>query len=85
MTAIADDQLNDDNPIDKIDDFYAFVEGPEPPRLFPLDEQEIIGYLIASAALTLGASGGIGGGGIVVPVYLLVRSLQFRKVVYLEG
>ena len=69
---LADDYIQENN----IDDFYAFYEEPGPPRLFPLEENEIIGYCIASAALTLGASGGIGGGGIVVPVYLLVMGFQ---------
>jgi len=68
---LADDYIQENT----IDDFYAFVEGPEQPHLFPLTEREIVGYFIASAALTLGASGGIGGGGIVVPVYLLVMGL----------
>jgi uncharacterized membrane protein YfcA len=35
-----------------------------------------VGYSIAAMALTLGASGGIGGGGIVVPVFILIMGLQ---------
>lgn len=47
------------------DDFYAYDEDPGPPRLFPLTLRELLGFLLAALALTLGASGGIGGGGIV--------------------
>lgn len=57
------------------DDFYAYVGDPAPPTLFPLQDRYIIGYIVSAMALTLGASGGIGGGGIVVPVCLLVMGL----------
>jgi len=57
------------------DDFYAFQEDPGPPRLLPLSSRDVAAFLIASMGLTLGASGGIGGGGIVVPVYILVAGL----------
>lgn len=59
------DGINDDYATDDastIDDFYAFEEDPRPPDLFPLTSRVVIGYTVAAMALTLGASGGIGGG-----------------------
>lgn len=61
------------------DDFYAFEE--RPPSLLPLSDRDVIGYAIIAMALTLGASGGIGGGGVVVPVYLLVVGLSPRVAI----
>jgi len=75
-------QVNDDvSYIKVIDDYYAYDEDPGPPTLFPLTPRLVIGYLIASCALTLGASGGIGGGGIVVPVYILVMGMPLKVAV----
>lgn len=42
--------------------------------LFPLNLRDIIGLTLASLALALAASGGLGGGGILVPLYLIVLS-----------
>lgn len=60
------------------DDFYAYVGEAPPPTLLPLQGRYVIGYLVSSLGLLLGASGGIGGGGIAVPVYLLVMGLGPR-------
>jgi uncharacterized membrane protein YfcA len=65
-----------DDAMTYVDDFYAYEEDPRPPRLFPLSARVLVGYSIAAMALTLGASGGIGGGGIVVPVFILIMGLQ---------
>ena len=81
---IEDDQyLNDDGKSNTvgIDDFYAFPEGPRPPTLLPLTEREVIGYAMTSMAITLGASGGIGGGGILVPIFILVIGLPLKVAV----
>ena len=52
-----------------------------PPRLFPLSSRDVAAFLFASMGLTLGASGGIGGGGIVVPVYILVAGLTPKMAI----
>jgi uncharacterized membrane protein YfcA len=72
------DGFTDDygNDVTYVDDFYAYEEDPKPPTLFPLSVRVLVGYSIAAMALTLGASGGIGGGGIVVPVFILIMGLQ---------
>lgn len=40
--------------------------------LFPLSVRDIIGLTLAALGLALSASGGLGGGGILVPLYLIV-------------
>jgi len=44
--------------------------------LFPLDTSDYVGFFFAFLGLFLAAGGGIGGGGILVPIYILV--LHFR-------
>jgi uncharacterized membrane protein YfcA len=65
------------------DDFYAYPykEPPGPPRLFPLTSRDVAAFVLASCGLTLSASGGIGGGGIVVPVYILVAGLTPKMAI----
>ena len=77
--AIADDAVSDQNEYRRYrhdDDFYSFDGDPYPTTLFPVKGRYIVGYVIAFLGLMLGASGGIGGGGIAVPVYLLVAGLS---------
>ena len=75
---LADDAFSyeEDNRV-AMDDFYAF-EIDHTPKLLPMTDRETIGYVLIVMALTIGASGGIGGGGVVVPVYLLVMGLSPR-------
>ncbi len=40
--------------------------------LWPIDWTDILGIGLASFALLLAAGGGIGGGGILVPLYIVV-------------
>lgn len=51
-------------------------DAPEPPAahkaLLPLSRGDALGLAAASLALLLAASGGIGGGAILVPLYLMV-------------
>ena len=63
------------------DDFYSFNEDPIPPSLFPLDIRSVVGFFLASFGVVLGASGGIGGGGIVVPVFIIVSGLSPRAAI----
>jgi uncharacterized membrane protein YfcA len=44
--------------------------------LFPLDSSDYLGFFLAFIGLFLAAGGGIGGGGILVPIYILM--LHFR-------
>ena len=63
------------------DDFYNFIEDYYPPSLFPLDGRAVIGFMLASFGVVLGSSGGIGGGGIVIPVYIIVSGLSPRAAI----
>ena len=56
--------------------FSSFAEITNHPSdhdsLFPLQPTDYAGYLFAMFGLILAAGGGIGGGGILVPIYILV-------------
>ena len=80
---------HDDTPIyvddDYIDDFYAFQEDPGPPTLLPLTAHYVFGLMLAAMGATLAAGGGIGGGGIFVPVYIIVMQLHPRLAIPLSS
>jgi hypothetical protein len=63
------------------DDFYKYTGDPLPPSLFPIKRRDVIGFMLASLGVTLGSSGGIGGGGIVVPVYIIAIGLSPRVAI----
>lgn len=63
------------------DDFYAYIEDPIPPSLLPLTSRQIVGFMLASFGVVLGSSGGIGGGGIVVPVYIIAIGMSPREAI----
>jgi hypothetical protein len=47
------------------------------PPLFPLSNSDRLGFALAILGLMIAAGGGIGGGGIIVPIYVLVsRGLE---------
>jgi uncharacterized membrane protein YfcA len=82
-----DDGSNDDavsNDDDRsaftaVDDFYAF-ESTNPvrevPHLLPFDSRAVVTYVISAMAMILGAGSGIGGGGVVVPTFILIYNLE---------
>jgi hypothetical protein len=78
---LADDQYADDDQTVLWDDFYAYKDDWKPPNVMPLTARKMIAYALIVVASTLGASGGIGGGGIVVPVYILVMALPLKVAV----
>lgn len=47
--------------------------------LFPLSTRDIVGLILAALGLALSASGGLGGGGILVPLYLIVLRAWGRR------
>ncbi len=63
------------------DDFYKFQEKDKVPTLLPLSEQDISGFMLASLGATLGSLGGIGGGGLVVPCYVIVTRLNLKQAI----
>jgi uncharacterized membrane protein YfcA len=70
-----DDQIYIDD--DYVDDYYAYETNTDSrPKLLPMEPRDIFGFLLASMGVTLAAGGGIGGGGLVVPIYILVMGLS---------
>ena len=49
------------------------------PDLFPLSVSDYIGFACAVAGLMMAAGGGIGGGGILVPIYILLFEFPVKR------
>jgi hypothetical protein len=60
------------------DDFFRYIGDPPLPSLTPLTRRAVVGFMLSSLGVTLGSSGGVGGGGIVVPIYIIVLGLTPR-------
>jgi hypothetical protein len=60
------------------DDFYKYLGDPLDPKLFPMTRRDVIGFMLASIGVLLGSSGGIGGGGLVIPIFIIVNGLSPR-------
>ena len=54
-------------------------------ELFPLDGSDLTGISLICIGLMIAASGGIGGGGIVVPLLILVLGFQPKHAVALSN
>ena len=50
--------------------------------LFPLSTSDRVGFSLAICGLMLAAGGGIGGGGILVPIYILVMGFSPKHGAY---
>jgi Sulfite exporter TauE/SafE len=61
------------------DDFYKYERDPTLPSLLPLTRRDVIGFMLASLGATLGSSAGIGGGGLVVPCYIIAIGLSPKQ------
>jgi hypothetical protein len=53
--------------------------------LFPFRPQDYIGFFCAVAGLMLAAGGGIGGGGILVPIYILIFDFPVKHAIPLAS
>ena len=71
-----DDYIADDDR----SSFYGYVENDNP-KLLPMSQEDIIGFMLASLGATLGSLGGIGGGGLVVPCYVLVTRMNLKQAI----
>lgn len=73
-----DDYINGDD-----DWFYDYARyiGDEKPTLLPLSPNQMVGFMLASLGATLGSLGGIGGGGLVVPCYVVVMQLNLKQAI----
>ncbi len=54
-------------------------------ELFPLDISDKLGLLLASLGLMIAAGGGIGGGGMLVPIYALVMKFHTKTAIPLSN
>jgi hypothetical protein len=63
------------------DDFYKYLGDPSDPELLPMTRRDVIGFMLASIGVLLGSSGGIGGGGLVIPIFIIVNGLSPRYAI----
>lgn len=55
------------------------------PDLFPLTVQTIVGFGCSALALMIAAGGGIGGGGVLVPIYILIMGFSPKYAIPLSN
>lgn len=75
--------------------FNVFISGFDAPRrflltinhkpLFPLETEDVIGTILVCLGLLIAASGGIGGGGILVPLFILIFGFGPKHAVALSN
>lgn len=70
------------NTIRNVQESYTF-EDHDP--LFPLTSSDYTGFLCAICGLMVAAGGGIGGGGILVPIYILVMGFSTKSAIPLSN
>jgi hypothetical protein len=61
----------------------VFMEEHDP--LFPLTARDYAGFVLAVMGLMVAAGGGIGGGGILVPIYILVMEFSPKHAIPLSN
>eukprot|EP00980_Cylindrotheca_fusiformis_P028846 scaffold22658_cov214-Cylindrotheca_fusiformis.AAC.2 len=64
---------------------HKHVYEEEHKHLFPLSESDKIGFSCAILGLMVAAGGGIGGGGILVPIYILVMGFTPKHAIPLSN
>lgn len=55
------------------------------PTLYPITARKIIAFIIAALFLAIAAGGGIGGGGILVPMYAIVLEIELHFAIPLSN
>ena len=60
-------------------------EDEELPPLFPFQTDDYFGFSLAALGLLLAAGGGIGGGGLLVPIYILVLEFPVKHAIPLAS
>mmetsp|Transcript_26303 Transcript_26303/g.72263 ORF Transcript_26303/g.72263 Transcript_26303/m.72263 type:complete len:502 (+) Transcript_26303:281-1786(+) len=72
---------NYDKYINGDDDWSIYIGDTPPPTILPLSTEDMFGFMLASLGATLGSLGGIGGGGLVVPCYVVVTELDLKQAI----
>ena len=54
-------------------------------KLLPLDRSDKMGFFFATLGLMIAAGGGIGGGGVLVPIYILVMNFSAKHAIPLSN
>lgn len=62
---------------------HVFEESHKP--LLPLDASDHVGFALTILGLMIAAGGGIGGGGILVPIYILVMGFTPKHAIPLSN
>ena len=62
-----------------------FDEDQDIPSLFPLTPLDYVGFTCMIVGLILAAGGGIGGGGILVPIYILIFDFPVKHSIPLAS
>lgn len=66
-----------------LDEEALYQEGHKP--LFPLNHSDTVGFSCAIIGLIVAAGGGIGGGGILVPIYILIMGFSPKHAIPLSN
>ena len=74
------DKMKEEPP--RVEEFHGEEEHKP---LFPLDWTDYLGFFCASLGLMLAAGGGIGGGGMLVPLYILVMGFSPKHAIPLSN
>ncbi|KAL7449155.1 hypothetical protein ACHAWC_001245 [Mediolabrus comicus] len=53
--------------------------------LYPMDKTDITGFFFATLGLMIAAGGGIGGGGVLVPIYILIMKFSPKHAIPLSN
>jgi hypothetical protein len=61
------------------------VFSQEHPPLFPLTQSTVWGFVLATLGLVVAAGGGIGGGGLLVPIYIIVMGFSPKHAIPLSN
>ncbi|KAL3816918.1 hypothetical protein ACHAXA_009113 [Cyclostephanos tholiformis] len=61
------------------------LESRDHKKLLPLDSSDYAGFLYATLGLMIAAGGGIGGGGVLVPIYILIMKFTPKYAIPLSN
>jgi len=69
----------------KYDHYHRILSHHHHSPLFPLQSSDYIGFVLATIGLMIAAGGGIGGGGLLVPIFCLVHGFSAKHAIPLSN